>query len=94
MSKKNPKIIPQESDEVETLEEKEYEIILYNDDVNTFDHVIDTLINICKHTHQQAEQCTYLIHYKGKCSVKEGDLKELNKMKKLISTAGITAIIK
>ncbi len=79
---------------VKNLKSDRRRLIILNDNFNTFDHVIDTLINICKHTHQQAEQCTYLIHYKGKCSVKEGNLKELNKMKKLISTAGITAIIK
>ena len=51
MSKKKPKIIPQESDEVETLEEKEHEIILYNDEVNTFDHVIECLVKICDHSY-------------------------------------------
>ena len=60
MSKKNPKIIPQESNEVETLEEKEYEIILYNDDVNTFDHVIECLVKICDHSYIQAEQCAFI----------------------------------
>jgi len=79
---------------VQNLESDRRRLIVLNDNFNTFDHVIDTLINICKHTHQQAEQCTYLIHYKGKCSVKEGKMKELNKMKKLISTEGITSIIK
>ncbi len=43
-------------------------IILYNDDFNTFDHVIETLINVCDHTPLQAEQCTLIVHYKGKCS--------------------------
>jgi ATP-dependent Clp protease adaptor protein ClpS len=43
------------------------EIVLHNDDVNTFDHVIETLIRVCKHDAIQAEQCALLVHYKGKC---------------------------
>ena len=62
----------------------EHQIILYNDDFNTFDHVIQTLISVCDNTPVQAEQCTLIVHYKGKCSVKSGmliDLKpRLNKM--------------
>ena len=46
------------------------QIILYNDDGNTFDHVIECLIKICKHESEQAEQCAYIVHYKGKCFVK------------------------
>ena len=53
------------------------EIVLYNDDVNTFDHVIDTLVRVCKHTPEQAEQCSILVHYKGKCTVKTGGYEEL-----------------
>lgn len=55
------------------------EIVLFNDDVNTFDHVIDTLIRVCSHTSEQAEQCAILVHYKGKCTVKTGDFDELNR---------------
>ena len=51
------------------------EIVLYNDDVNTFDHVIDTLIRVCNHTPEQAEQCSLIVHYNGKCTVKTGPLK-------------------
>ena len=53
------------------------EIIVYNDDVNTFDHVIDTLIRVCKHTPEQAEQCSLIIHYNGKCTVKTDVLEKL-----------------
>ena len=53
------------------------EIVLHNDDVNTFDHVIETLIRVCKHDAIQAEQCALLVHYKGKCTVKTGTLEEL-----------------
>lgn len=57
--------------------ETNHEIILYNDDVNTFDHVIETLIYVCEHEALQAEQCAILVHYTGKCAVKTGSLKEL-----------------
>lgn len=50
------------------------EIVLHNDDVNTFDHVIDTLMRVCKHDELQAEQCALLVHYKGKCTVKTGPI--------------------
>ncbi len=60
MSKENPKIIPQEIKQVETLEKKEHEIILFNDDVNTFEHVIECLVRICGHSHIQAEQCAFI----------------------------------
>lgn len=67
------------------------DLIIYNDDYNTFDHVINTLIRVCKHSQEQAEQCTYIIHYKGKCAVKKGTLRELKPMKEAICEAGITA---
>jgi ATP-dependent Clp protease adaptor protein ClpS len=67
------------------------DLIIFNDDYNTFDHVIDILIKVCKHSLQQAEQCTYIIHYKGKCAVKKGLLKELKPMKEAICDAGISA---
>ena len=51
---------------------KQNEIVLFNDDVNTFDHVIDTLIYACDHVPEQAEQCAILVHYKGKYTVKIG----------------------
>lgn len=62
---------------VEKKESKENEIVLYNDDYNTFDHVIETLILVCEHTAEQAEQCSILVHYKGKCTVKTGSYKDL-----------------
>ena len=63
----------------DTLEaaEKESELIVYNDEVNTFDHVINTLIRVCKHSNEQAQQCTLIIHFKGKCSVKTGPIEKL-----------------
>jgi len=69
------------------------DLMVYNDDVNTFEHVINTLIKVCKHTTEQAEQCTLLIHHKGKCSVKKDDFSTLKPMKAAICEAGIDARI-
>ncbi|MDN5200522.1 ATP-dependent Clp protease adaptor ClpS [Fulvivirgaceae bacterium BMA10] len=86
-----------EEELVECLEDiestKERDLIVYNDDFNTFDHVIETLIKVCKHSAEQAEQCTWIIHYKGKCCVKKGTYKELKPMKDAISDAGIKVAI-
>lgn len=69
----------------------EREIILYNDDVNTFDHVIETLIYVCNHTPEQAEQCSLIVHYNGKCVVKTGSYEDLKPRCTLLLDAGLTA---
>jgi ATP-dependent Clp protease adaptor protein ClpS len=69
------------------------EIVLFNDDVNTFDHVIETLIRVCKHTNEQAEQCALLVHYKGKCTVKTGSFDELKPQCSQLLEAGLSAEI-
>jgi ATP-dependent Clp protease adaptor protein ClpS len=69
------------------------EIVLYNDDVNTFDHVIETLICTCEHTQVQAEQCAMLVHYKGKCVVKTGVYEELVPRCSKLLDAGLSAEI-
>ena len=71
----------------------ENEIILYNDDVNTFDHVIDTLMKVCDHTLEQAKQCSIIVHYKGKCSVKTGSYSELKPRCTKLLEAGLSAEI-
>jgi ATP-dependent Clp protease adaptor protein ClpS len=87
----------QQEESVDVLEAVEttdlMDLIVFNDDVNTFDHVIDTLIRVCKHTQEQAEQCTLLIHYKGKCAVKSGSFDFLKPMRESICEAGIDARI-
>ncbi|MEM7548882.1 MAG: ATP-dependent Clp protease adaptor ClpS [Bacteroidota bacterium] len=83
----------QELEEVLIEETEEKDLIVLNDDYNTFDHVINTLIKVCKHSKTQAEQCTYIIHYKGKCAVKKGTLDQLKPMKDGILEAGIDALI-
>ncbi|MEZ4797413.1 MAG: ATP-dependent Clp protease adaptor ClpS [Flavobacteriaceae bacterium] len=72
---------------------KHNEIVLYNDDVNTFDHVIDTLIYACEHTPEQAEQCSIIVHYKGKCTVKTGVYDELEPRCSMLLDAGLSAEI-
>lgn len=69
----------QTEEETELLEEvvKEQRIILFNDEVNTFDFVIESLIEVCGHDDVQAEQCTWIIHHKGKCDVMSGNYEEL-----------------
>ncbi len=69
------------------------EIILYNDDVNTFDHVIDTLMEVCDHTSEQAEQCAMLVHYTGKCTVKTGEYEKLKPMCSNLLDRGLSAEI-
>ena len=68
-------------------------IILYNDDLNTFDHVIYCLIKYCKHTAEQAEQCAMLVHYKGKCQVKNGSEIELLPICQALTEKGLSAVI-
>jgi|TARA_B110000285_G_scaffold135841_1_gene152231 ATP-dependent Clp protease adaptor protein ClpS len=93
MSKDNPETKPEEISEVSTLEEREHEIILYNDDINTFDHVIECLIKICDHSAMQAEQCAYLVHYSGRCGVKTGTLDFLTPRCSALLEAGLSAEI-
>lgn len=76
-----------------TQEVAENEIVVFNDDYNTFDHVIETLIATCDHSPTQAEQCTIIIHYKGKCSVKSGSYEDLKPRCLEILNAGISAEI-
>ena len=78
---------------VDTLEQHLNEIVLYNDDVNTFDHVIDTLMYVCDHTPEQAEQCSILVHYKGKCTVKTGEFDDLKPRCTMLLEAGLSAEI-
>lgn len=73
--------------------EHPFHLIVWNDDVNTFQWVIETLIEICKHSYEQAEQCAYIIHYKGKYSVKEGSYDELKPMCEAITERGISATV-
>ncbi|MDY0780146.1 ATP-dependent Clp protease adaptor ClpS [Tenacibaculum sp. IB213877] len=83
----------QEELDVLFQEKREHEIVLYNDDVNTFDFVIDSLISVCEHTLEQAEQCTILVHYKGKCGVKTGEYDDLEPRCSKLLELGLSAEI-
>lgn len=69
------------------------QLIVWNDEVNTFDWVIKALIDICKHTPEQAEQCSLFIHFKGKYAVKEGDIDDLKPLCEAIIDRGINATV-
>jgi ATP-dependent Clp protease adaptor protein ClpS len=77
--------------EEETVQQNE--IVLFNDEVNTFDHVINTLMAVCEHSPEQAEQCSLIVHYKGKCTVKTGEYEELKPKCSKLLQAGLSAEI-
>ncbi|WP_299107341.1 ATP-dependent Clp protease adaptor ClpS [uncultured Tenacibaculum sp.] len=83
----------QEELDVLFQETQKHEIVLHNDDVNTFDFVIDSLVSVCDHTLEQAEQCTILVHYKGKCTVKTGEYKDLEPRCSKLLQLGLSAEI-
>lgn len=78
---------------IDTEEQNLNEIVLHNDNVNTFDHVIDTLIYVCEHSPEQAEQCAIIVHHKGKCTVKTGVYNDLEPRCSLLLEAGLSAEI-
>lgn len=79
--------------EVEELNADVYILLLYNDDFNTFDHVIDCLIKICNHEPIQAEQCAYLVHYSGKADIKHGMFDELQTYKQALLDKGLSVVV-
>lgn len=82
-------------EETSVLEQKDawHEIVLFNDEVNTFDWVIHCLMEICEHSPEQAEQCAVITHYKGKCSVKSGSYAELEPRCSSLLERGLSAEI-
>lgn len=78
-------------EELLTIEVETYKLVVFNDDVNSFDHVIEILEEVCDHSPEQAEQCTLIIHHKGKCTVKQGDWEKMAAMRQQICRAGISA---
>ena len=97
MSNLSDTFLPELDEQVELLvkdkKEDVHNIILYNDDVNTFDFVIDSLIRYCEHDPIQAEQCTFLVHYTGKCAVKKGSYRDLKPVCSALLESGLTAEI-
>jgi ATP-dependent Clp protease adaptor protein ClpS len=81
------------SDDVLTDTLDPFHLIVWNDEVNTFEWVIETLMEVCSHSHEQAEQCAYIIHFRGKYSVKEGSYEDLKPMCDAITDRGIGATL-
>jgi ATP-dependent Clp protease adaptor protein ClpS len=77
----------------ETVEVEEKKLVLFNDEVNTFDFVIQSLMDVCCHEPMQAEQCTLIVHYNGKCAVKNGSWEKLEPMCTALLDRGLTAEI-
>lgn len=84
---------PLRSEEISTDKGKNQFLILHNDEVNTFDYVIDCLIEVCDHDFVQAEQCAMITHHKGKCDIKKGDKDSLKKMKSILIEKGLTVSV-
>ena len=82
----------EDSDVLTSLEEP-CNLIVWNDDVNSFEWVIETLMDICGHTHEQAEQCAYIIHFQGKYAVKNGSYDDLKPQCDAITERGINATV-
>jgi len=70
-----------------------FDLVLYNDDFNTFDWVIESLMDVCKHEELQAEQCAFIVHFKGKCDVKSGDFSTLEPLHRELSNRNLTCEI-
>ncbi|PID91323.1 MAG: Clp protease ClpS [Bacteroidetes bacterium] len=68
-------------------------LVLHNDDVNTFDHVIESLVDVCRHSSTQAEQCATITHYKGKCEVKTGELSDMRELRLELISRGLKASV-
>ncbi|HEX2605901.1 MAG TPA: ATP-dependent Clp protease adaptor ClpS [Flavisolibacter sp.] len=83
----------QEEEDVLTETIEPFQLIVWNDEVNTFDWVIESLMEVCSHSYEQAEQCAYIIHYKGKYGVKQGSYNDLKPMRDAISERGIGATL-
>jgi ATP-dependent Clp protease adaptor protein ClpS len=73
--------------------DKPYSLVVWNDEVNTFEWVIETLVEVCKHSYEQAEQCAYVIHFRGKYAVKHGSYDELKPKCDAITERGIGATV-
>ena len=78
---------------IQTLLEETCSLVIWNDEVNTFEWVIQTLIEVCSHSQEQAEQCAYLIHYKGQYAVKQGSYEDLKPQCDAITERGINATV-
>jgi len=83
----------QEDADQDVLVESLHNLIVWNDEVNTFDHVIESLVDVCEHSPEQAEQCALFIHHKGKYGVKKGSFEILRPKAEALINRGIQATI-
>jgi ATP-dependent Clp protease adaptor protein ClpS len=81
------------SDSTSGLLSSRNELILFNDDINSFDFVIETLVEVCDHDLAQAEQCALIAHFKGKCGIKSGTLSELTPMNNELNNRGLSTVL-
>ena len=93
MAREAVQTVTAEETEVLTAVEHPYHLIVWNDEVNTFEWVIATLVEVCGHSAEQAEQCAMLIHTQGKYAVKQGNYEELKPMCDAITDRGIGATV-
>lgn len=71
--------------------EEKYSLILFNDEINTFDHVIKSLVEVCGHDSVQAEQCALIVHLKGSCEIKSGIREVLQVMSRSLNAKGLNS---
>lgn len=93
MEEQQPYVSPESGEDVDTLEDSGCTLVLWNDDVHTFDYVIKALVDICRHTVEQAEQCAILVHCHGKCSIKHGSYSDLLPMHQALLDKQLTTEI-
>lgn len=84
---------PQKLGSEETNSQSKATLVLHNDDVNTFDYVMDTLVEVCDHSLTQAEQCATITHYKGKCEVRSGTFSEMKELRFELISRGLKASV-
>ncbi|NSW44406.1 MAG: ATP-dependent Clp protease adaptor ClpS [Bacteroidales bacterium] len=77
----------------ESTQHNHHYLILHNDSINTFEFIIETLVDLCHHDPYQASQCALIAHYKGKCEIKKGDLNDLKKLAQSFKEKGIIVSI-
>ncbi|TWF39128.1 ATP-dependent Clp protease adaptor protein ClpS [Chitinophaga polysaccharea] len=89
------KVLPEEEVDVLTAEDEQFpfSLVVWNDEVNTFDWVIASLVEVCGHTHEQAEQCALIIHFNGKYAVKQGEYIKLRPLCEALQERGLSATI-
>jgi ATP-dependent Clp protease adaptor protein ClpS len=92
-TKKLTRVQPEKWESTDASPSSSRFLVLHNDDYHTFDFVIETLVDVCDHDAIQAEQCAYIVHYKGKCDVKEGTYTALEPMRSQLVDRGLKATI-